>query len=231
MFDDPQCDRLVKTATTLVMFNKTELLPLGKCCVEVTNPKTNEKFDLAFLVVKKGLKPLLGAPTIQRLNLMTVNKENILSIDTLTPAAMIDMHADVFEGEGKLEDCLHLELYPTIPPVKLPVRKVPLALKGPLKEELDRLVGLDILGSVDEPTDWTSAMVVVKKCNGEIRLCIDPKPLNKALKRNHYPLPVVKDVLPELAKAKVFTVVDTKNGFWHVPLDLPYHLCHPVRLL
>ena len=104
VFDEPQCDGLVKTATTLVMFNKTELLPLGKCCVEVTNAKTKEKFNLAYLVVKKGLKSLLGAPTIQ-LKLMTVNKENILSIGTLTQTAMIDMHADVFEGEGKLEDC------------------------------------------------------------------------------------------------------------------------------
>lgn len=47
------------------------------------------------------------------------------------------------------------------------------------------------------------------------------KALNKALKRNHYPLPVVEDVLPELAKARVFTVMDAKSGFWHVPLDAP----------
>ena len=62
-------------------------------------------------------------------------------------------------------------------------------------------------------------MVVVKKSNGKIRLCIDPKPLNEALKRNHYPLPVIDDLLPLLAKAKVFSAVDAKNGFWHVQLD------------
>lgn len=88
---------------------------------------------------------------------------------------MIDMYADVFDGEGKLEDHMHLELDPITPTVKLPVHKVPLALKGPLKE-LDRLVSLDILAPVNEPTDWISAMVVVKKSNGKILLCIDPKP-------------------------------------------------------
>ena len=62
-------------------------------------------------------------------------------------------------------------------------------------------------------------MVVVKKSNGKIRLCTDPKPLNAALKRNHYPLPVIDDLLPLLAKAKVFSVVDARNGFWHVQLD------------
>ena len=57
------------------------------------------------------------------------------------------------------------------------------------------------------------------KKDGRIRLCVDPKPLNRALKRNHYPLPTIEDVLPQLAKVKFFTVLDAKNGFWHVSLD------------
>ncbi len=55
--------------------------------------------------------------------------------------------------------------------------------------------------------------------DGSVRLCIDPKPLNKALKRNHYPHPDIEDLLPNLAKSKVFSVVDANNGFWHVQLD------------
>jgi hypothetical protein len=43
--------------------------------------------------------------------------------------------------------------------------------------------------------------------------------LNKALKRNHYPHPDIEDLLPNLAKSKVFSVVDEKNGFWHAQLD------------
>ena len=41
----------------------------------------------------------------------------------------------------------------------------------------------------------------------------------KALKRNHYPLGTIEDILPELAKARVFSVADVKNGFWHIQLD------------
>ena len=62
-------------------------------------------------------------------------------------------------------------------------------------------------------------MVVATKRNGKIRLCIDPKPLNKALKRSYYPLPVIEDLLPKLTNARVFTLVDAKNGFWYVQLD------------
>ena len=88
----------------------------------------------------------------------------------------------------------------------LPVRKVPLALKEPLKKEIDRLVDLGILKPVDTPTDLVSSMVVVSKSNGKIRHCIDPKPLNQALRRNHYPLPEIDDLLPELSKAKACLV-------------------------
>ena len=37
-------------------------------------------------------------------------------------------------------------------------------------------------------------MVAVKK-SGELRVCIDPKPLNDALKREHYQIPVIDDLL------------------------------------
>ena len=57
------------------------------------------------------------------------------------------------------------------------------------------------------------------KPNGQIRVCIDPKDLNQVLRRSHYPNPTIDEILPELSRAKVFSTVGTKNGFWHVELD------------
>ena len=62
-------------------------------------------------------------------------------------------------------------------------------------------------------------MVVVTKKSGQLRLCLDPKDLNDAIQREHYPLPVIEDVATRLAGAKVFTVLDVQQGFWHVELD------------
>lgn len=61
-------------------------------------------------------------------------------------------------------------------------------------------------------------MVVVQKQNSKPRVCIDPKPLNNALKRSHFPLATIADVLPDMSKVKVFTFCDFRNGFWHVML-------------
>lgn len=68
-------------------------------------------------------------------------------------------------------------------------------------------------------TDWVSCLVIVKKLDGSLCLCLNPKPLNRALRRCHYPIPTVDELLPELTNAKLFTVCDLKNGFWHVDLD------------
>lgn len=59
--------------------------------------------------------------------------------------------------------------------------------------------------------------MVIKKQNGRPRVCIDPKLLNKALKRSHFPLPTVEDILPDLSK--VFIVCNVTSGFWHVQLE------------
>ena len=68
-------------------------------------------------------------------------------------------------------------------------------------------------------------MVAVKK-PGKLRICIDQRYLNQAIKRSHYPMPTVDDILQKIAKAKVFTVLDAREGFWHVKLDQDDARCH-----
>ena len=69
-----------------------------------------------------------------------------------------------------------------------------------------------------EPTDWVHSMVIVRK-PGKIRVCIDPKDLNPAIKREHYHLVTVEEIAERLPNAKVFSKFDATHGFWHVELD------------
>jgi hypothetical protein len=122
----------------------------------------------------------------------------------------------VFEGE------IQLEIDSSIPPVQIPIRKPPIAIKPLFKAELDRLEKLGVLSKIDTPTDWVSSFVVFKKSSGSLRLCLEPVPLNKTLKRSHYPMPTLDDILLELSRARVFSLADVKNGFWHVRLDTEF---------
>ena len=62
-------------------------------------------------------------------------------------------------------------------------------------------------------------MVVVNKKNGGVRICVDLKPLNRCVLREHHPLPKVDEVLAQLTGATTFTKLDTNSGFWQVPLS------------
>ncbi len=220
---------LVKTNTTLVMYNGSEVKPIGKTRIQVINPKNQKKYSVEFMVVEENCKSILGAKASQLMNLLLVNKENIFTTESsvkdvpkfITKQHLIEEYPEVFQGQGILPGTLHLEIDESVSPVQLPTRKIPLAVKDQLKAELNRLVDANVIAPVDTPTPWISALVVTVKKNGDIRLCIDPKPLNRALKRNHYPTPTIDDILPDLAHARCFSVLDAKNGFWHVRLDEP----------
>ncbi|XP_033121550.1 uncharacterized protein K02A2.6-like [Anneissia japonica] len=71
---------------------------------------------------------------------------------------------------------------------------------------------------ISEPTDWVSSMVVVVKGN-KLRICSDPKDLNRAIRREHYPIPTVEEVVGSMAGTKVFSVIDARSGFLQIKLD------------
>ena len=160
---------------------------------------------------------ILGNQTMQQMDLVSHNVMSVNTSQACLPAEQL--LKDYPEGPGKLEGQYKLEVVEGATPVVFPPRRVPVALEGKLKKELDRLQSLGIIEKVTEPTPWVSSLVTVQKPNGQIRVCIDPKDLNQVLRRSRYPTPTIEEILPELSRAKLFSTVDAKNGFWHVELD------------
>ena len=68
-------------------------------------------------------------------------------------------------------------------------------------------------------SDYASPIVLVKKKDDSYRLCVDYRLLNKKIIRDRYPLPLIEDQLDRLQAARVFSTLDLKNGFFHVPVD------------
>ena len=64
-----------------------------------------------------------------------------------------------------------------------------------------------------------NSLVVVQKPTGAVRLCIDPRDLNLAIKRPHYPTKTIEEVASRLQGAKIFSILDAESGFWQLKLD------------
>lgn len=66
---------------------------------------------------------------------------------------------------------------------------------------------------------WVNVLMVVEKGHmGRLRVCLDPKDLNKAIKCPHYPLPTLEDITARLAGAHYFSVLDACSGYWAIKL-------------
>ena len=100
-----------------------------------------------------------------------------------------------------------------------PVRRIPLELKDSVHEELQRMVEMGVIVPVKEPTEWVNSMVIQHKPNGNVRICLDPTNLNKAIKREHYPSPHLDDLTHHLKGADTFTKLDAKDGYWKIRLS------------
>jgi len=131
----------------------------------------------------------------------------------------------VFDGIGCLEGTYQIKIDPTISPVVHPPRKIPFTQREKVKEELDRMEKLGVIRKAEEPTEWVSSLVVVEKPNGNVRLCLDPRDLNKAIQREHYPMKTVEEVAAELSGAKVFSVLDLHLAFGILSLTRKVQNC------
>ena len=98
-------------------------------------------------------------------------------------------------------------------------RKFSVHLKDQLKAQLEEMELTGVIQKVQEPTDWVNSMVCIMKGDGTLRVCIDPKDLNKAIKRCHHKTPTLEELTHKLTGATVFSKLDAKNGYWSVELD------------
>lgn len=72
----------------------------------------------------------------------------------------------------------------------------------------------NIIVKVTEPTEWVNALVVVEKPKSQkLRVCLDPRDLNKAIQRPHYPLPTLEEVTTKLTGARYFSVLVRLLGY------------------
>ena len=131
-----------------------------------------------------------------------------------------NMYPECFNGIGKFKNYeYHITLVDNAKPVIHPARKVALSLQPKLKKELESLVEQGIITPVEGPTDWVNSLVVREKPDGRLRICLDPKDLNRAIKHEHHPIPSIDDILPRLVSATKFTKLDSTQAFLNVPLD------------
>ena len=164
-------------------------------------------------------QPILSLRTSLALNLIQLTLSVEKPSTALTKEVVIEEYSTVFKGFGNLDGEVSIQLKENAVPKIHPPRRVPYALKDKVKEELDKMEKLGVIEKVTEPTDWVNSLVIAEKPNGKLRLCLDPKDLNEAIKRPHYSTKTLEEALAEMPKAKYFSKLDAQSGYWQLKLD------------
>jgi len=85
-----------------------------------------------------------------------------------------------------------------------------------IDEQIEEWLDKGIIEESD--SEFTSPVVLAKKNDGSERLCVDFRRINKVIVKDHFPLPLIDDQLDRLQKEFVFSTIDLRNGFFHVPV-------------
>ena len=208
---------LTATKSVLVSFGSSDfrIKPKGKIVFNCRSQKGQTK-RIEFIVIEEETTPILGLAACIQLDLIKrINKIEVIdSKDTVIKA-----NADLFEGLGTIPFKHEIEIQKNATPVIHSAKRVPLSLHDKLKDTLGDLESRGIVEKVNKPTEWVNSLVIVEKTNGTLRLCLDPRDLNKVVKREHHMIPTAENIIAKLAGKKVFSVVDMKDGFWQIPLS------------
>ncbi|XP_062534340.1 uncharacterized protein LOC134203485, partial [Armigeres subalbatus] len=175
--------------------------------VKIPCRRKGQKYLLVLQVVDGDHCPLLSAKVSRILGFVKFCKtvsfepskssessQKLLNVYRVKAQQILECHDEIFVGYGKFPGTVSLEVDQSVTPSIQPPRRVPIAMREKLRKELEALEKEGLIVKEAKHTEW-------------------------ALKRPNLQFIILDEILPELGRAKVFSTVDAKKGFWHVVLD------------
>ncbi|XP_011858920.1 PREDICTED: uncharacterized protein K02A2.6-like [Vollenhovia emeryi] len=170
-----------------------------------TGIKVNNREETATIyVISRGSRDLLGKDTAIRLGVLNLGL-NVYQIGNRPFSKFKGVLVEIPIDESEK-------------PVSQPYRRIPIPIEEKINKKIKKLLDADIIEEVNEPSKWISPIVPILKDNGELRLCVDMRRANAAIRRENHPLPSMDHLLPKIRKAAFFTKLDIKNAFHQVEL-------------
>ncbi|PVD21605.1 hypothetical protein C0Q70_17404 [Pomacea canaliculata] len=135
-----------------------------------------------------------------------------LNCDTQDVTCKTHCHANHVE-----EDVVHdIELTPG-PSIRERPRPIPPQDLEEVRQHVQQLLDARIIKP--STSSFASPIVLVRKKNGALRMCVDYRRVNARTVRDSYSLPKIEQLFLTLSGAKVFTSLDLSKAYYQVPLS------------
>ena len=202
--------------------NTPLIQPIGVSRCAVTFQSRSIPVD--WYIIEDNCEPILAGKKAEQLGIIKFTPR----AEIFTPINMIKMdkeakiqsviakYPDLFQGTGKIKNYqVKLQVDTSVPSKVDPQRIIPYHLRDIVDEKIEQLIKEDILEVCpkDEPKPFISNMVLVSKPDGDIRITLDAKNVNKALIASPLPIPHLDDIKVKLSGAILFSTLDLKSAF------------------
>lgn len=177
-----------------------------------------------FTVVNANAENLLSCDDSVDLGVLEIKTNEASQCNSVAQSSDIDSlcseYSGLFSGLGLLKNReITLAIDSSVKPVVQPHRRIPFGLRKKLESKIQELIDLDVIEQVKKPSDWVSPAHIVSKQNGDIRVTIDMREANKAIKRERHPIPTIEEMLLDMNQSKIFSKLDMKWGYHQIMLD------------
>ena len=207
-----QKSELKPTKVKCTTYNGSQIPVTGQCDGKINCQ--GKSINLIFFVSCSKSAPILGLDSSVKLKL--IKRYNITQDD---PPNFFAEFNDCLGDIGSLPKAHHTSVKPESTPTISPARRVSIARRDKVKSELDYMIKLDVMEPISEPTEWVNPLLTFEQPNRNLRVCLYPGDLNKAIKRQHYKLPTAEELFSEMTGARYFSKLDASNGYWQIKID------------
>ena len=159
--------------------------------------------------------------TYDLLQEVDIEKDNLTSSEYQVVQQELRQHTDIFSSSdidvGLTTSVFHrIELENEFP-FKQKTRRIPPGMYDEVRNHLQQLLSSGIIRKSKSP--WSSNVVLCRKKDGKLRMCVDYRQLNLRTIRDSYALPKIDEILEALQGNRFFTVLDMKSGYHQISVQ------------
>ncbi|GFO16626.1 reverse transcriptase [Plakobranchus ocellatus] len=150
--------------------------------------------------LRVNINPCLDSAKVQQVQELLTEFQDIL---TSLPGLTTTIHHVIRLSTNEI---IRIKPYP-----------LPFASQEFLKTEISQLLSLGVIEHSTSP--YCSPVVIVKKKDGSLRLCIDFIKLNSFIIFDSENIPLPEDLFMQMSKSEIFSTCDFAKAYWQIPLE------------
>ena len=201
------------TTTNLFGFGKVPLKVVGSLPVQVQYGDVATELSF-YLVDTKASERVMGLDLMKAFGLTIQGHQGLMLQPTVCSVDRVSQEEELPAIRGyKHRIVLQSEAVPTA----YRLRRLPLSVRDEVSDELQRLLRAGVIERI-EASPWVSPMVVARKPNGKIRLCVDLRGPNAQIVPEVHPLPTIDELQTRL-QGSVYSKLDLSSAYHQLELN------------